>query len=153
MKLTTLLFTALLAPVLIGTGLLSSSANAEEARLQLTVAGIDPLQGQIGIAVFTDKESYKSGKGAVVEAMVKADAATVSAALKGLPAGDCAIKIYHDVNGNGELDTNLMGMPTEPFGFSNGAVARFGPPSFDKASFVLGAGDNTHTIKLIRIGG
>ncbi|MEQ1507750.1 MAG: DUF2141 domain-containing protein, partial [Myxococcota bacterium] len=34
------------------------------------------------------------------------------------------------------LDANWLGMPTEGYGFSAGAVAgRFGPPSFEAASF------------------
>ena len=30
-----------------------------------------------------------------------------------------AVAVYHDVNGNGRLDTVPPGLPTEPYGFSN----------------------------------
>ena len=43
------------------------------------------------------------------------------------------------LNGNGQLDSNLMGLPTEPYGFANNARGSFGPPSFQAASVALPA--------------
>ena len=42
---------------------------------------------------------------------------------------EVAIRLFQDLDGDGELDKNAFGMPTEPFGFSNDPVIRFGPPS------------------------
>ena len=134
------LFTGLAFPL--------TAIAAEDARLTLEVNGIAEMSGQIAIAVYADKKSYKAGANPVGNAVVDADAAAVSAEIDGLAAGPCAITIFHDVNGNGELDSNLMGMPTEHFGFSNGAVARFGPPGFDEAVFMLEPGNNSHVITL-----
>lgn len=54
-----------------------------------------------------------------------------------LPAGSYAVSIIYDRDADGELDTNFLGIPTEPFGFSNNATALFGPPSWQDANFVL----------------
>ena len=59
-----------------------------------------------------------------------------------------AIRMYHDVNDNGELDTNLMGIPSEPFAFSNNAQGRFGPAAWDDAVFEIGADAVRHTVRL-----
>lgn len=57
-----------------------------------------------------------------------------------LTPGRYAVAVYHDLNGNGELDRVPPGLPTEPYGFSN-EVGRFGPPSFEGALVpVNGAG-------------
>ena len=56
-----------------------------------------------------------------------------------LPDGIYAIGLYVDSNKNEKLDTNFLGIPTEQFGFSNNAKGRFGPPSFESASFELDA--------------
>jgi uncharacterized protein (DUF2141 family) len=61
-------------------------------------------------------------------------------AWQGLPPGQYAIKAYFDANGNGKLDSGLFGHPLEPYGFSNDARGRSGPPSWDAASFAAGAG-------------
>lgn len=42
---------------------------------------------------------------------------------------EIAIRLFQDLDGDGELDKNAFGLPTEPFGFSNDPVIRFGPPS------------------------
>lgn len=49
--------------------------------------------------------------------------------------GTYALSIFHDKNANGKLEKNFMGIPTEPYGFSNDAPAVFGPPKYDDAKF------------------
>ena len=62
--------------------------------------------------------------------------------------GKYAIVVFHDVNGNGDLDTGFMRRPKEPFGLSNGVVARFGPPRFEDCAFLLGEQGANLTIEL-----
>jgi uncharacterized protein (DUF2141 family) len=45
--------------------------------------------------------------------------------------------MYHDENGNGQLDKNMMGIPRERVGFSRDARGRMGPPSFADAAIDL----------------
>lgn len=47
--------------------------------------------------------------------------------------GTYALAVIHDENMNGKLDTNLLGSPTEGYGFSNDATALLGAPSFSAA--------------------
>jgi len=52
-----------------------------------------------------------------------------------IPPGTYALAIVHDENMNGKLDTNVLGIPKEGYGFSNDAKALLGAPSFSAASF------------------
>lgn len=52
-----------------------------------------------------------------------------------LPPGQYAMTMFYDVNGNGELDTNFIGMPKEPIAMSNNARAKFGPPRYEDSVF------------------
>ena len=63
----------------------------------------------------------------------------------GLPAQDYAVSLIYDADADGELDTNIFGVPTEAFGFSNGAKAFFGPPGWTAAAFTL---DDDLTIEI-----
>lgn len=126
----------------------AGGARAAEATLEIIVDGIKTEKGQIFVGVFTNADTFKSGVGAVAEELIPVDGDTVSVTFTGLESGIHAIKLFHDVNGNGDLDTNFVGIPTEPFGFSNNAVARFGPPNFDKTRFDLAEGKNKHVITL-----
>ena len=48
-----------------------------------------------------------------------------------------AFKYFHDENNNKELDTNIIGIPKEGYGFSNNAKKNFGPPDFKDTIFEL----------------
>lgn len=61
---------------------------------------------------------------------------------------DYAVTVYHDVNNNGRLDKNWMGVPTEPMGFSNDVRPVFSAPSYLSASFVPKNVPNGITIRL-----
>jgi uncharacterized protein (DUF2141 family) len=52
-----------------------------------------------------------------------------------LNSGKYAFKYFHDENKNKKLDTNLIGIPKEGYGFSNNAKGKFGPPSFSQTIF------------------
>ncbi len=65
-----------------------------------------------------------------------------------IPPGTYALAVIHDENMNGKLDTNLLGIPKEGYGFSNGARALLGAPSFSAASFEYDGGTLDLTISL-----
>jgi uncharacterized protein (DUF2141 family) len=60
----------------------------------------------------------------------------VNVVFKDLEAGDYAITLYQDENDNGSIDKNVIGIPTEPYGFSNNGGS-FGPPSFNDAKVIV----------------
>ena len=64
-----------------------------------------------------------------------------------LPAGRYAVAVYVDKNANGKLDRGMFGIPSEPYGFSNGGGS-FGPPSYDDAAFDFSDSGATIQIKL-----
>ena len=64
-----------------------------------------------------------------------------------LPAGSYGARIMHDINDNGELDANFVGIPSEPWGFSNNATGSFGPPKWQDVQFEL-SGDAEQNIRL-----
>ncbi|NCA83736.1 MAG: DUF2141 domain-containing protein, partial [Opitutae bacterium] len=63
-----------------------------------------------------------------------------TARFEGLAAGSYAVLVFHDVNGNGELDQNFMGIPREPLGFSSRYWGK-GAPVFSAAAVDVGAGE------------
>lgn len=60
---------------------------------------------------------------------------------EGLAAGSYAVLVFHDENGNGELDGNFLGIPREPLGFSNRYWGK-GAPVFADAAVAVGAGED-----------
>ena len=70
-------------------------------------------------------------------------------ALDKLPFGEYAIALIHDVNANKEFDKNLLGIPKEPFGFSNNKSIFFGLPNFKEASVVFDENNTETVIQLV----
>lgn len=64
-----------------------------------------------------------------------------------VPHGTYAVRVHHDANGNGKMDTSMFGIPQEAFGFSNNAQGTFGPPAFEEAAFTLAADSLSMTIR------
>jgi uncharacterized protein (DUF2141 family) len=65
-----------------------------------------------------------------------------------MPYGRYSIKAFHDENGNNRLDTNLVGKPTERYGFSNNADGRYGLPPFSATAFTLNAPETAVEIRV-----
>ncbi|GEA12408.1 DUF2141 domain-containing protein [Alteromonas sp. KUL49] len=53
--------------------------------------------------------------------------------------GEYALRYFHDENDNGQMETNMFGIPTEGYGFSNNAQPNFGPASYSQIKFVVAA--------------
>ncbi len=116
-----------------------------EPTVKITISGVGAQQGALMIALY-DEKAWAGKPIAARNLAVAGDTATV---LLAAPApGSYGIKIYHDVDGNGVLGKNVMGLPTEPFGFSNNAPADFGPPEFVDAAFNIGPDGAAQTITL-----
>lgn len=135
-------------PLLIAASLCAAvmAPIAQAAPLTVTLTDIQSQTGEIRIGVF-DAEGYETGD-AVSGANVAADGETVSVTVEGLAPGEYGIKLYHDVNGDGEMNTNPFGIPTEPFAFSNNAKGQFGPAKWDAARFEVTEEGTVQTIAI-----
>lgn len=111
------------------------AAQSQAADLAITVTGANPASGQFLLSVFDRTETWMKRPVASQTVAVAPDGS--AAVTFPLPTGTYAVALTHDANGNGKMDTNTLGIPTEAFGFSNRARSRFGPPKFRKAAFSL----------------
>ncbi len=122
----------------------SFASMTQAAGLVFTVEQIKNDQGTIYLQLFQDEASYKAGK-AHTASMVPAQAGNITVSFNALMPGDYAIRYYHDENGDGELQTNLLGIPLEGFGCSNNAKGNFGPATFTQIKVTVGDADTTDT--------
>lgn len=102
-------------------------------------------EGKVFYAVFDNADTFM--KNGIYESDQKLEGKKTVIYIE-LPPGDYAISFFHDTNGNGELDTNLFGIPTEPYGFSKNARGMFGPPNFNQCLFTLDSTTKPMNIKL-----
>ncbi|MDB5284912.1 MAG: hypothetical protein JWO06_3987 [Bacteroidota bacterium] len=74
----------------------------------------------------------------------------LTAKITDLNYGEFAMAIYQDVNDNGKIDKNLIGIPTEPYAFSNNYKPKVKAPAFKDCVFSYNKDTNTVTMKLIK---
>jgi len=118
------------------------------ASLTLTVANVRAGAGPVMIALFDSQAGWEGAAASVRSAQAAADAANVTVRFEGLPLGTYGVKLYQDIDRDGRMGTNPFGIPNEPFGFSNDAPVRFGPPGWDAARFAVTAPTTSQTITL-----
>lgn len=126
--------------------LLAAARVEAQAKLEVTVKNINETKGSIRIALFTNEDDFL--KKAAYSKVVDATGKEIKVVFEDLKPGVYAVGIIHDTNGNGTLDKNLVGMPTEGFAFGNNAMGMFGPPSFEKAQVTLNTGTASQVIAL-----
>lgn len=93
--------------------------------------------GKLYVQLFDSEEGYKRGNAAAAS-VVRPKGTTAVISFNDLQAGEYALRFFHDQNNNGKMETNLMGLPTEGYGFSNNARPNFGPVSYEQIKFTLG---------------
>lgn len=119
---------------------------AQAGELQVEVQGMSEMKGDLMVAVFNQKGQWL--KQASFAKKLGVTQLVLNVQFDNLPEGEYAISVFHDLNSNGRLDSNAVGMPTEPYGFSNNAAGNFGPPSFEAAKIKL---DQAKTSISIRV--
>lgn len=110
--------------------LLAWQASAQGS-LEVTVKNIKEPKGTIRVGLFTSEKDFL--KKAAIGKVVKATGTEITVVFENLQPGEYGLSVIHDENENGELDSNLIGIPKEGFAFGNNAMGMFGPPDFEKA--------------------
>jgi len=111
------------------------AVHFQTATLEVNVTNLKNDQGKVLIALFDSEAAYRTEDRIFKAARIEIINGEANYRFEDLPAGEYAIKVFHDENGNDEIDTNFVGIPKEGYGFSNNAKGTMGPPSFEKASF------------------
>jgi uncharacterized protein (DUF2141 family) len=104
--------------------------------------------GRIAVALYRDADSFRKSENPVRTMMLTRTGNVTSAFVANLPPGRYVIAAFQDTDGDGKLSKGSFGIPREPFGFSNGARARFGLPAFDAAAFELTPAGATQRVVL-----
>jgi uncharacterized protein (DUF2141 family) len=120
------------------------SAPMTAADLVINIGPVEKAAGQLMVAIYDSKESFRETTSHA--ASLPAETGEMQFTFANLEAGDYAVLVYHDVNNNGNLDTNMLGMPKEPWGASLEGKMLFGAPDWAKTRFTVS--DDGKTIKV-----
>ena len=107
--------------------------SSSSSDININIDGIEELKGSMFIAVFDDPASFPEFGKQYREMVIPVRSLELSHTFKDLPNHTYAVAVFHDINDNGILDKNALGIPLEPYGFSRNARARCSAPPFEDA--------------------
>lgn len=106
---------------------------ADTVCASVEVHNVRPQQGQLMVTAYANADSF--GKKPMISVRVPAGDATTTLQLCGLSRPVVALMLFQDLDSDGRLGRNVLGMPTEPWGGS-GSPGAFGP-SWDNSKVTL----------------
>jgi uncharacterized protein (DUF2141 family) len=118
------------------------------ASLTVRFHGLKSRAGMVMMTLSGGADAYDGKAPATAQAGVAIAGDGVAITFEGLKPGRYAVKAFHDLNGDGKLNANPFGIPTEPYAFSNNAQGLMGPPGWAAAAFEVKAGANRQTIDI-----
>ena len=127
------------------------SAPAQDLGTTLTVRVelSDKLKSpQVYVAVYTNADDFPDHPERTAHQFSKlASDGRVEVELQVKEAKSCAIACFADLNNNGKLDTNWLGIPKEPYAFS-GVNKWYSKPTWQRSQILLNGSAVNYTLQL-----
>ncbi|MGI9225910.1 MAG: DUF2141 domain-containing protein [Woeseiaceae bacterium] len=130
--------------------LLVFPAAIADTAVTLEINGVTNTDGKMRMSVFDSKKAWLKTPmmGEWFDMTVADGVMTIEVQL---PAGDYAFHVFQDLDNNGKMKTNFIGIPKEPTGVSRDAKGKFGPPKYKDAVVTVGEEPVTLPIRLTEI--
>lgn len=110
----------------------ANAAFSYEVKLKIT--NVKPNTGKITVAISASEENFKNHTSDQIIKLESTD--TFIETIIELPEGEYAFSLFQDCNNDDTLNTNFLGIPNEPFGFSN-YNGKSAPGNFKKHKVVI----------------
>jgi uncharacterized protein (DUF2141 family) len=104
----------------------------------IEVSGFKNTRGTLNCRLFSKAADFPDDEG-IVTLRVPITGPNTSCSFSNVEPGTYAIAVVHDENGNGKLDKNFVGVPSEGYGVSNNKTYALSAPNWDESTFKLGA--------------
>lgn len=126
--------------VALALGVTTVAAAGQSTGSIVVTATHPPLSGEVGCALFASAEGFPNEANKSRGVRLPASGTTTTCTFDDIAPGTYAVAAFLDTNGNQLSDRNFVGMPTEPWGVSNGVRPRLRAPRFAEAAFTVTAG-------------
>lgn len=97
--------------------------------ISVTVTSTSPAAGEVRLAVYASADDFEAER-EITSVVRTCQDGNVELDLSLPHAGTYVLAAFHDLNGNGKLDRNMLGIPTEPYGFSRPPASKWEAPKF-----------------------
>jgi uncharacterized protein (DUF2141 family) len=118
--------------------------------LTLIIKNLASATAPVIVGLYNSKKNFLKVEGRLKEYKFTPTGTTLTTQITDLDYGEFAMAIYQDEDSNGEINKNMIGVPTEGYAFSNNYKPRIKAPSFSDCMFIYDSSTNTVTMNMIR---
>ncbi len=147
----------LFAPLLLGSGQLpagtagpAAAPRAETASVTVVVTALVSTESVVKLNFYNAPEKFLKDGQQAFRLVVKPNGQHEISVPVELAKGEWAVALTQDTNNNDLLDKNFLGIPTEPFAFSNNVRPHLSAPNFEECKFMVDGSGKVVSIKLVK---
>ena len=118
--------------------------------LTLIVHNLASTTAPVIVGVYGTKNKFPDPKDQLKEYKFKPKGKVLTAKITNLKFGTYALALYQDVDNNGKINKNFIGVPTEPYAFSRNYKPKVKAPDFDDCKFDYSAKSNKLSLTMIK---
>ena len=116
--------------------------------LVVRVTGIGSEKAAVRIALFNFEQTWLNDAVAMNKTVLEGETPEREWRVENLPSGEYGVAVFLDKNRDGKLNRNFLGIPREPYGFSNNARRAVGPAYWKDAKFAVAAEEKVIAIEV-----
>lgn len=131
----------------------SKSTKKEDLKivpLTVNVTNLKSKTATVVIGLYAPANKFLDENDQLKEYRIKPKNGKFSVKITNQNYGEFGMAIYQDVDGDGKITKNFIGIPKEPYAFSNNYKPTIKAPSFNDCKFTYSAKSNTVNMKLIQ---
>lgn len=117
--------------------------------LTLTIKNLESSSAQVVVTFYNTKSTFLNPPKAVKRYRFTPAGNILTAKIDDLKYGEYAFVTFQDMDGNGEFEKNKIGIPKEPYGFSNDFKPTVRAPEFSNCRFLYSKSKNTMAVSMM----
>lgn len=131
------LVSLLLGSLALGASMPAHPAAGATETVTVVVTALASTNSVVKLNFYNAPEKFLKDGQMAIRMVVRPDGKSTLSIPVELAPGEWAVALSQDLNNNDKLDKNFLGIPTEPFAFSNNVKPRLSAPSFQECKFTV----------------
>jgi uncharacterized protein (DUF2141 family) len=115
----------------------TSSPRPASVAVTVVVSALASTQSVVKLNFYNKSDAFLKDGQQVMRLVVRPGGKNTITVPVELTPGEWAVALTQDTNNNDLLDKNFLGIPTEPYAFSNNVRPRFAAPKFEECKFMV----------------
>lgn len=124
--------------------------DTERKPLNLVIENLGSPTAPVLLGLYGTENEFLNEKDTLKNYRFMPKGETLTVAITDLEYGTYAMALFQDMDNDGKIEKNFLGIPKDPYAFSNNARPTFKAPSFDDCCFEYSDKENTVEISMIR---